>query len=125
MSGEASMSDLKIGYVNVFVKDFGRAVDFYSNTLGLQLIMREDEFGYASFEAGPITIALAETEDSKLVGKHTGIGFIATDIDITYNELLDKGVEFTMPPTKQPWGGMLALMKDPEGNVFYLDPGHR
>jgi predicted enzyme related to lactoylglutathione lyase len=117
------MSDLKVGYVNVFVSDFSRAVDFYSNTLGLKLNMREDNFGYASYDAGPVSFALAESEDPGLVGKHTGIGFIVADIDATYTELVDKGVEFDMLPTKQPWGGILALMKDPDGNVFYLDPG--
>ena len=117
------MSDLKVGYINVFVSDFSRAVDFYSNTLGLKLNMREDNFGYASYDAGPVSFAVAESEDPGLVGKHTGIGFIAADIDATYAELIDKGVEFDMPPTKQPWGGTLALMKDPDGNVFYLDPG--
>ena len=35
-----------------------------------------------------------------------------------------KGVEFEMPPTQQPWGGTLALFKDPDGNIYYLDPGH-
>lgn len=29
--------------------------------------------GYASFEAGPISFAVAATEDPALVGKHTGI----------------------------------------------------
>jgi uncharacterized glyoxalase superfamily protein PhnB len=46
------------------------------------------------------------------------------DVDAVYEDLLGKGVEFTMPPTKQPWGGTLALFKDLDGNVFYLDPGH-
>lgn len=115
---------MKIGYVNVFVSDFARAVDFYQNTLGLKLTMQEDQFGYASFDAGNISFAIAETDDSALVGKHTGIGFIVPDIDKTYDDLVGKGVEFEMPPTKQPWGGTLALFKDPENNVFYLDPGH-
>jgi hypothetical protein len=26
-----------------------------------------------------------------------------------------------MPPTKQPWGGVLATFRDSEGNVLYLD----
>ena len=51
------------------------------------------------------------------------IAYIVDDIDAKYIELLDKGVEFEMPPTKQPWGGTLALFKDPDENVFYLDPG--
>ena len=33
----------------------------------------------------------------------------------------DKGVQFTMQPTKQPWGGFMAMFTDPDGNVFYLD----
>ena len=115
------MSDLNVGYVNVFVSDFDRAVDFYSNILGLKLAMREDNFGYASFEAGPVSLAVAHTDDTSLMGRHTGIGFLVADIDITYDELVAKGVEFDMPATKQPWGGILALMKDPDGNIFYLD----
>lgn len=27
----------------------------------------------------------------------------------------------TMPPSKQPWGGYMALFADPDGNIFYLD----
>ncbi len=117
------MSDFRIGYVNVFVNDFDRAIEFYQNQLGLELLTREDEFGYASFESGPISFAIARTEDDEMVGRHTGIGFIVADIEATYAQLSEQGVEFSMPPTKQPWGGTLALMKDPDGNVFYLDPG--
>jgi len=115
---------MQIGYVNIFVSDFGRAVDFFSKTLGLKLTMREDKFGYASFDSGSISFAVAETDDSSLVGRHTGIGFIVDDIDKAYEEMKTKGVEFDMSPTKQPWGGTLALFKDPDGNIFYLDPGH-
>ncbi|MEC8821937.1 MAG: VOC family protein, partial [Pseudomonadota bacterium] len=39
-----------------------------------------------------------------------------------YQALITKGVTFEMPPTEQPWGGILALFKDPDGNIFYLDP---
>jgi len=119
------MSDIRVGYVNVFVHDFDRAVQFYSDTLGLILDVREDNFGYASFKAGPVSFAVAQTDDSVLVGKHTGIGLIVSDIDAVYADLIGRGVEFDMPPTKQPWGGTLALMKDPDGNIFYLDPGTR
>ena len=118
------MSELTVGYVNIFVSDFDRAVEFYCETLGLQLNSREDDFGYASFSAGSVSFGVAQTDDSGYVGRHTGVGFIVADIDATYTELVAKGVEFDMPPTKQPWGGILALMKDPDGNIFYLDPGH-
>ena len=74
------------------------------------------------FKGHNVSFALAETDDASLFGRHTGIGFIVDDIDSVYQTLLAKGVSFEMPPTEQPWGGVLALMKDPDGNIFYLDP---
>jgi lactoylglutathione lyase len=114
---------MKIGYVNVFVKDFARSVPFFRDVLGLTLNFREDNFGYASFDGGPISFALAQTDQPDLVGRHTGVGFVVADIDAVYEALRTKGVVFDMPPTKQPWGGTLALFRDPDGNIFYLDPG--
>jgi predicted enzyme related to lactoylglutathione lyase len=115
---------MEIGYANVFVADLGTAIAFYRDVLGLELNMGDEAFGYASFAAGPITLGLAQTDEEGLVGRHTGIGFMVHDVDAVYEDLLGKGVEFTMPPSKQPWGGTLALFKDLDGNVFYLDPGH-
>lgn len=118
------MPELKVGYVNVFVTRFDAAVRFYRDVLGLRLLLEEPQFGYASFSAGAVSLALAQTDDASLVGRHTGIGLVTSDLDGAYEELSRRGVEFDMPPTKQPWGGTLALLRDPEGNVFYLDPGH-
>ena len=117
------MSNLRIGYVNVFVSDFNRALRFYQSSLGLKLNSSDEAFGYASFNAGPISFGIAQTDDESLLGRHTGVGFVVQDIDATYTSLLAEDVEFDMPPTKQPWGGTLALFKDPDGNIFYLDPG--
>ncbi len=115
---------MQLGYVNVFVSDFGRALTFYRDTLGLAVNTADEAFGYASFNTGPASFAVAQTDEKTLVGRHTGVGFITADIDAAYATLQAKGVEFDMPPTKQPWGGTLALFKDPDGNLFYLDPGH-
>ena len=115
---------MHIGYVNVFVSDFDRAIDFYQNKVGLTPVQADAQFGYASFQAGAISFGIAVTDDSALVGRHTGIGFMVDDIDAAYAELLASGVEFSQAPTKQPWGGTLALFQDPDGNHYYLDPGH-
>lgn len=117
------MSNLGIGYVNVFVSDFTRALTFYQDILGLELNSGDEAFGYASFHAGPISFGIAQTDDTTLLGRHTGIGFVVKDIDATFATLVAAGVAFDMPPTKQPWGGTLALFKDPDHNIFYLDPG--
>lgn len=114
---------MHVGYVNVFVSNFSQCVEFFTNTIGLESVSNEPQFGYASFAAGPISFALAATDDTSLVGRHTGVGFMTADIDAEYQRLLAAGIEFDMPPTKQPWGGTLALFKDPDGNIYYLDPG--
>ena len=115
---------MQLGYVNVFVSDFGRALAFYRDTLGLSVNTADETFGYASFNTGAASFAIAQTDEVALVGRHTGVGFLTADIDAAYATLTAKGVTFDMPPTKQPWGGMLAMFKDPDGNLFYLDPGH-
>ena len=106
----------------MFVSDLERSVRFYTEVLGFRVKQVEKQFGYAAFEGGNISFALAETDDATLVGRHTGIGLIVDNIDTVYQALITKGVTFEMPPTKQPWGGILALLKDPDGNIFYLDP---
>jgi len=56
-----------------------------------------------------------------LVGRHTGIGWGVDNLDDSYQSLCAKGVTFSSPPEQQPWGGYMALMRDPDGNIFYLD----
>lgn len=118
--------DLGLSYVNVFVTDFAAAVDFYKTKLGLEVNVCDEKFGYASFKTRGAALAVARVDPSadnakELVGRHTGVGLMVEDIKAAYEELRSKGVEFTMAPTKQPWGGVLALFKDCAGNIFYLD----
>jgi len=57
----------------------------------------------------------------QLIGRHTGVGLEVTDLEKEHNRLTALEVRFTMPPTRQPWGGFMALIADPDGNVLYLD----
>lgn len=114
---------MKVAYVNVFVTDLSRALGFYKDALGLYVQFTSPEHGYASVAAGDIRLGLAvPTQEQKdLIGRHTGIGFEVPDLEREYLRLKELGVTFTMPPAKQPWGGFMALVSDPDGNVFYLD----
>lgn len=115
----------RIAYVNVFVSDLERALEFYGETLGLEPNVQDSAFGYASFAAGGVTLGLARVEpnapNADLVGRHTGVGFAVDDLEASHRRLSGRGVEFTQPPEKQPWGGFMALFRDPDGNVYYLD----
>ena len=114
---------MEIAYVNVGVSNLSRAVEFYRDTLGLALGFSDEEHGYASFSAGPISLGLAvgEEDQRELLGRHTGVGFNTADLEADHKRLAEQGGGFTMEPTRQPWGGFMALFADPDGNVFYLD----
>jgi predicted enzyme related to lactoylglutathione lyase len=123
---EGPVHELELWYVNVFVSDLARAVAFYGDTLGLPLRFQDERFGYASFEPKGVRLGIARVdpvapESASLLGRHTGVGLGVRDLRATHAALAAKGVRFTMPPTEQPWGGFMAMLADPDGNVFYLD----
>ena len=118
------MAKFVLGYANFFVSDFKKSLTFFRDQLGLQVLNEDEDFGYASFATGAAQIAFARVdmnEQADLVGRHTGIGLMTEDINLAYEEMCAAGVEFEQPPAKQPWGGVLGLFKDPDGNIFYLD----
>ena len=123
------MTAMRLAYANVFVRNFDAAIVFYRDQLQLPLNMVEPNFGFASFALGEHSLGVAELKgdtgnemrSGAAAGRHTGIGLAVTDLDSAYAEFVSRGVAFTMPPTKQPWGGYMALLSDPEGNIFYLD----
>lgn len=114
---------MQIAYVNVFVSDLERAIAFYEGTLGLELKHKAPEHGYASLRAGPVALglAVAGADQQELVGRHTGVGLAVSDLEAEHARLAAGGATFSMPPTRQPWGGFMALVADPDGNVLYLD----
>ena len=116
------MSKLTLGYANFFVSDYEQSMQFFRDQLGLSVLTGDPEFGYASFDTGAAQIAFAVSPDQpELIGRHTGIGLMAVNISLAHEEMCAAGVEFDMAPQQQPWGGVLALFKDPDGNIFYLD----
>jgi predicted enzyme related to lactoylglutathione lyase len=114
---------MHVAYVNVFVSDLSRSIAFYRDTLAFELQHASVEHGYASFSAGGVRlgVAVAGQGHAELVGRHTGVGLEVADLEAEHVRLAGRGVQFTVPPTRQPWGGFMALFADPDGNVFYLD----
>ena len=57
--------------------------------------------------------------DRDRIGTFMNLSYVCDDIEKTYEELTARGVEFTGPPQKEPWGHY-AIFKDSEGNSFVL-----
>ena len=115
------MTETRLAYVNVTVSDFERAVAFFRDVIGLPFNFADAEFGYASFATRGAAFAVVQAPEGEAVGRHTGVGFAVDDLDAAHAALVEKGVEFPRPPTREPWGGYMAVFADPDGNTYYLD----
>ena len=120
--------DYKLSAVRIFVTDWERAISFYSKTLEMAVAHRSDEWGWAQMATGEGQLATervdpADDEGRALVGRFVGVSLEVPDIFATYKILAERGVDFVGPPEKQLWGGVLAHLRDPDGNVLTLPGG--
>jgi predicted enzyme related to lactoylglutathione lyase len=102
----------KLSYAIEFVTDMDRAVKFYRDTLGLPLKFQSP--GWSEFSTGETSLALHPASAQNPAGK-VELGFTVPDLAAFYKEMTAKGVQFSMPPTKQDFGGVLARFVDSEG----------
>jgi lactoylglutathione lyase len=117
--------EYKLTVVRVFVTDWTRALRFYLDTLGMTATHRSDDWGWAQLATGEGQLAIervdaSDDEGRALVGRFIGVSLQVPDIFATYDTLVARGVEFLGAPEKQPWGGVLAHLRGPDGNVLTL-----
>ena len=102
----------KLTYAIKFVADMDRAVIFYRDILGLQLKFQSP--GWSEFATGDTILALHPASTKNAAGT-VELGFGVDDIQKFHQEMSAKGVQFSMPPKQQDFGGTLAQFVDSEG----------
>jgi len=130
----------QLTHVQVWVDDQDEALAFYTDKLGMEL--REDvtlpelgNFRWLSvgIPGQDVSITLMavpgppvfddETRENIRTllakGASGGLFFAADDAQSTYEQLKQRGVEFTQEPTEQPYG-VDAGFRDPAGNHFRM-----
>ena len=124
---------MKIKLTSIYVDDQDKALAFYTEKLGFQ---KKAEFTQGGYKW--LTVASAEEPDGTELHlelninpaakalqqslKEQGAGaamFYTDDLQRDYDRIAGKGVTFTMPPTKNPWGSM-AILDDTCGNLIQL-----
>jgi lactoylglutathione lyase len=103
---------MKLNYVIKFVADMDRAVKFYRDVLGLPLKFQSP--GWSEFVTGETALGLHPESQNDPAGS-VQLGFNVTNLEQFHQEMTARGVKFSMPPTKQDFGGMLAQFVDSEG----------
>jgi predicted enzyme related to lactoylglutathione lyase len=114
-----------VKFVGIPVKDQERALTFYTEKLCFEIAtdqrmdqgMRWIELRIAHSTTRFVLFTPPGHEDR--VGTFFNGSLACDDVEATFRQLQQRGVEFVDPPTKQPWG-MFAKFKDSEGNTFVL-----
>ncbi|MGA2076167.1 MAG: VOC family protein [Terriglobia bacterium] len=108
----------------VATRDFGRAKEFYRDTLGLRLV-NEDQFALV-FDAGGTMLRITRVPEL-VPAKHTVLGWHVRDIVQTAKQLQEAQVALERYPGMQqdelgiwnsPSGARVAWFKDPDGNTL-------
>src|SRR5438094_9418066 len=109
-------------FVSIPVRDQNRALDFYTEKLGFTIITDQpfDEkqrwIELRVPKAETRVVLFTAEGDEKRIGSLMNMSYTCDDIDKTYEQLKNRGVEFEGQPQKEPWG-TYAMFKDSEGNL--------
>ena len=124
----------RLAGVPIFVSDQEKALQFYRDKLGYQVI-DDQSMGDARWltvartKGDPVLILYKPSQWTGMndhsdltdrIGSWTGIIFETDNIQQSYKEMLSNGVMFEAEPKKQPWGGWETWFHDPDGNRFHL-----
>lgn len=113
----------------VVVNDLEKAISFYTETLGLSLLEKHLEYGWAEL-SGPSgsRLGLAERKENSgdwdaanvKPGDNSVVSITVKDIDAAVKSYKEKGVRLLGNVMEVPGEVKLQTFQDPDGNVFQL-----
>lgn len=113
----------EIGQISITVSDVGRALAFYRDILGLNLLFSPAP-GLAFLSAGTVRIMLSTPEGAGAVGANSILYFKVRDVVATHRELVARGARDERAPQMTArlsdhdlW---IGFIRDPDGNLIGL-----
>lgn len=102
-----------------YVQDLDRAIDFYTNTLGLPLKVRHGNH-WAEVSAGTVSIGLHPLDEGETVSGDGGgtVSFAVSNLDALVASLKAKGAD--IGEIRTPPRGRFVMGKDSEGNSLHF-----
>ena len=112
-------------FVSIPVRNQDKALEFWCGKVGFKVAtdqpfsktQRWIELKIPGAETAVVLFTPDGHEDR--IGTFFNGSFHCDNLQKTYEQMLERGVEFQQPPKSEPWGSM-AIFKDPDGNSFVL-----
>ena len=112
-------NDIDFNHVLIYVRNVQRAIGFYRDRLGFELIEENEDYARLRSPGSKSTIGL-----HKLSGHVTSLPsqegvrlyFEAKDLDELCKKLASEGVKIDQMPADMPWGWRHAYLRDPDGH---------
>ena len=113
-----------IKFVSVAPRDQDAALRFWTEKVGFRVVTDQPmgEQRWIELAVGHsdtrLVLFTPEGEEGR-AGRMFNASFACDNVEHTYEQMKARGVEFTAPPEKRPWG-TYATFADPEGNGYVL-----
>ncbi|MGM0885175.1 MAG: VOC family protein [Bacillota bacterium] len=125
---------MNLSHVRLLVTNVTECFYFYRDIMGFDVIWGDENSPYAEFQTGQTKIAINQKSMiAEVVGTleknpesdsqdKLALIFAVDNVDETYEELVNKGVEFLNSPLdRNDWGIRLAHFRDPAGNLIEIN----
>ena len=105
--------------VIVFTSRMNELAEFYRTGLGIGPYQESPQ--HLGCLVGSVYFGFDQVDDEPAEARSKlglTIWFTVDDIHASLERLVELGATVRYPPTKKPWGAVLASLEDPDGNVF-------
>jgi catechol 2,3-dioxygenase-like lactoylglutathione lyase family enzyme len=107
----------RLSHLYVTVGDLGVARAFWTDLIGLEVLIDEGEYLRLGGAGGcSMGMELAEEGDAP----ELEVVVRVPDVDAAYERLLAAGVECGGPPEEMPWGARHIWRRDPDGHLISI-----
>ena len=111
----------KIDAIFISTKNMDKLIEFY-RALGVPLKVNDHGRGlHAEADLGAVHFALQPWKSEEIPKSNISFSFFVPNLEDYCRELESKGLQFSKPPTPQPFGGVIAEIYDPDGNHIFLN----
>lgn len=111
--------------VELYVKDIEESLDFYQNTIGLELYGRNERSGRFNYDCFSLLIAsesiledghyFNSTAQSNVKGNGFELIIVVDELETVYQRCLDSDYPIEVDVEKYPWGMRGFKVADPDG----------